>query len=208
MQKIILLGTGGHAGVLIDLIKMSGRYDIVGMLDKQFNKKKQSSMIPILGNDDLLLDLFKKGIKNACIGVGSVKDNTKRKELYEKVKCVGFSIPFLIHPCAIVSKYAKISEGVQILAGAIISTGSQIEENTIVNTGAIIDHDCVIGKNIHICPGVSISGGVTIGDGSFIGVGSTIIQGINIGKNVIVAAGSLVIKDIVDGKIVKGIPAK
>ena len=207
-DKIILLGGGGHAKVLIELIKISGQYEIAGILDTQLEAGTQVLGVYVLGKDDLLPELSEKGITNACISVGSVKDNSKRKKLYEKVKQIGFYIPLLIHPQAIVSKDSKISEGAQIMVGAIIQTGCLIGENTIINTGSIIEHDCYIGKHVHICPGSVVSGECTIEDGAFVGAGSTIKHGVKIGKGAIVGAGAVVINDVYDGITVKGMPAK
>ena len=103
-NKIILIGGGGHARVLIDLILMSDKFGIAGILDSELKKGKMVLNIPVLGSDNLLADLYGKGIRNACIAVGSIKDNSKRKMLYEKVKQVGFDMPYLIHPQAVVSK--------------------------------------------------------------------------------------------------------
>ncbi len=208
MQKLIIMGGGGHSRVLIGLIKLSGRFEIIGILDPQNELDSQAEGISVLGSDDLLPELYSKGITNACIAIGSIKENSKRKILYEKVKRLGFSVPSLVHPGAIISENVKLSEGIQIMAGAIIQTGTTIGENTIINTGAIIDHDCKIGRHVHICPGVVVSGGITVDDDSFIGAGSTIIQGIKIGKGVTVAAGSVVVKDVPNGYTVKGVPAK
>ena len=208
MKKLIIIGGGGHARVLIDLIKLSGQFEIIGILDSQTELDSPAPGISVIGNDDLLLKLYSEGIKNACIGIGSIKDNSTRKIMYEKVKQIGFSVPFLVHPNAIVSETVKLSEGAQIMAGAIVQAVAIIGENTIINTGAIVDHDCKIGRNVHICPGAVMSGGVIVNDESFIGAGSTIIQGIEIGKCVTVAAGSVVVKDVPDGHTVKGVPAK
>ena len=164
--------------------------------------------VPVLGGDDLLSGLFSRGIKNVCIAIGSVRDNTRRKNLFDKVKQMGFLVPYLLHPqAAIVSKYVHFSEGVQIMAGVNVQTDSLFKENTIINTGAIIEHDCNIGSHVHICPGVVISGGCTVGDGTFIGAGATVLQKINIGKCVTVAAGAVVVKDVPDRLMVKGVPA-
>ncbi len=208
MKKIILLGGGGHARVLIDLIRVCNEYDIAGILDQQIEKGTEVSGISVLGSDDMLSELFDKGIKDACIAVGSIKDNSKRRMLYEKVKQIGFSVPALIHPKAVIARDLQISEGVQITAGSVIQTGSSIGENTIINTCAVIDHDNKVGRHVHICPGAVVSGGCIIDDGAFIGAGATVIQGIRIGKNAIVAAGSVVIKDVPDNSTVIGVPAK
>jgi len=208
MNRIILLGGGGHAKVLIDLIKTAGHYEIAGILDKQLKIGSEVAGIPVLGNDDFLPELYSKGIKNACIAVGSIKDNSKRRELFERVKQIGFNIPYLVHPSAIVSGNSRISEGVQIMPGAIIQTDSLIGRNTIINTGVIIEHDCKIGKHIHVCPGAVVSGGSIIGDNAFIGAGATVINGIKIGSDAVIAAGAVVINNVPDGAKVIGIPAK
>jgi UDP-perosamine 4-acetyltransferase len=207
LDKIILLGGGGHAKVLIDLIRTSDKYEIAGILDPQI-KRDSISGISVLGEDDLLQELYDKGIRNACIGIGSIKDNSKRKRLYENVKQLGFDLPGLIHPESFVSSVAQISEGAQVMAGAIVQTGSTIGINSIVNTGAIIEHHCVIGKHVHICPGVVLSGESFVDDEAFIGAGSTVIQGIKIGKGALVAAGAVVVNDVPDGVRVMGAPAK
>ncbi len=209
MERIVVLGGGGHARVLISLIRAVARYEISGILDPSLKRGALVVDIRVLGGDDLLSRQIKEGITLACIGVGSVGDNSKRTILYKTVKETGFSVPCLIHPQAIVKENeVNISEGVQVMAGAIIQTGSLVRENTIINTGVIIEHDCVIGKHVHVCSGAVISGGVTIGDSTFIGAGATIIQGIKIGNNSVIAAGAVVINDVGDSLKVKGVPAE
>ncbi len=206
MKKIIILGGGGHARVLIDLIGITDRYKIIGILDPGLKQENMFDNVPVLGGDDILPELFTEGIKLACIGIGSVRDNSKRKKLYKTVKKIGYSVPGLIHPQAIVSKNSvRISEGVQVMVGAIIQTGSVVGENTIINTGVIIEHDCNIGKHVHVCPGAVISGGCMIDDNSFIGAGATVIQGVKIGKDAVVAAGAIILEDVPDNSMVKGI---
>lgn len=207
-EKIILIGGGGHAKVLIDLIRTNGQFEITGILDSGLKIGSLVLGISVLGSDNLLSELYSKGIKSACIAVGSIKNNDKRKLLFENGRGCGFDIPFLIHPKAIVSKEAIISKGTQIMASAIIQTSSLIGDNTIINTGAIIEHDCKVGNHVHICPGAIISGGCSINDGAFIGAGATIMQSLNIGRNAVVAAGAVVINNVPDGVEVKGVPAK
>jgi UDP-perosamine 4-acetyltransferase len=207
-NEIILLGGGGHAKVLIDLINTSGQFEISGILDSQLQIETTVLNVPVLGDDDLLPGLYGKGIRNVCIAIGSVRDTAKRRILFDKVKQIRFFVPYLLHPQAIiVSKNVHFSEGVQVMAGVNIQTDSLFGENTIVNTGAIIEHDCNIGSHVHVCSGVVISGGCNIGDGAFIGAGATVMQGINIGKCATVAAGAVVIKNVPEGSMVKGVPA-
>ncbi|KJR42232.1 Sialic acid O-acyltransferase, NeuD [Candidatus Magnetoovum chiemensis] len=207
-DKIVLLGGGGHAKVLIELIKALDRYNISCILDPVIEPSTEVMGIEVLGGDQYLEGLFTEGVINACISLGSVKADSRRKGLYEKVRNMGFLVPSLIHPKAIVSTDAIISEGVQIMAGAILQTGSIIGENSVINTGAIIEHDCRIGNHVHVCPGAVVCGGCCVGDGAFVGAAATVIQCVNIGNNATVAAGASVIGNVPDGCTVKGIPAQ
>jgi UDP-perosamine 4-acetyltransferase len=207
-KKLVIIGGGGHSRVLIDLIQECGDYEIVGILDLQLKAGASVLGVPILGGDDLLSQVYAEGVKNACIGVGSTKDTSKRRILYEKVKRMGFFVLTLIHPRTIISKSSQIAEGVQIMAGAVVQAGVKISENTIINTSAIIEHDCDIGKNVHICPGAVVAGGVKVSDSALIGANATIKQGIRIGESAVVGAGAVVVKDVPASVIVKGVPAR
>jgi UDP-perosamine 4-acetyltransferase len=207
METIIFIGGGGHAKVLMDLVLLAGQYRVEGILDSGLRPGTLVQGVPVMGNEDLLVELHGKGIVNACVGVGSIRDNSTRKGIYERLRGLGFSVPALIHPRAIVSRDAGIAAGVQVMAGAVVQPGARIDDNTIINSGAVVDHDCMIGKHVHVCPGAVLSGGVVIGDSSFIGAGVTVVQGVKIGQNAVIGAGSVVIRDVADGAVVKGVPA-
>ena len=206
-KKIVLIGGGGHCKVVISILKKLDNFEIAGIVDN-YKAKDLISGIKIIGTDDDLRDIYKSGIHDALITVGSTKDNTKRYRLFNMAREIGYKFSVIISPEAIVDKSVKIDEGTVIMPGSIINVDSFIGKNCIINTGAIIEHDCKIGDNCHIAPGVHISGVVNIGELSFIGIGATIIQGIKIGKNVIIGAGSVVIKNIPDNVIAVGNPAK
>ena len=206
-KKIVLIGGGGHCKIVISILKKLNNFVITGIVD---NYKSDSfiSGIKIIGTDDDLKDIYKSGIHDALITVGSTKDNTKRYRLFNMAKEIGYNFPVIISPEAIVDESVKIGEGTVIMPGSIINIDSSIGKNCIINTGSIIEHDCNIGNHCHIATGVHISGEANISGLSFIGIGATIIQGIKIGKNVTIGAGSVVIKNISDNIIAVGNPAK
>ncbi|MEA4828309.1 MAG: acetyltransferase [Clostridium sp.] len=207
MKKIVLVGGGGHCKVIIDIIKSTNEYEIVGVTDN--NKIGEKLLdVPIIGNDDMLPELFKSGVKNAFVSLGALNNIEVRDKIYNKLKNVGFNIPKLIHNKAVVSPYTEIHDGTCIMAGAIVNAGSVINENCIINTSSVIEHDCIIGRNTHVSPRSCIAGGCSIGENSHIGAGCCIIQGINIGSNVVIGAGAVVLKDIKDHVTAVGIPAK
>jgi sugar O-acyltransferase (sialic acid O-acetyltransferase NeuD family) len=205
LRSIVILGGGGHASVLADLIALKG-WSVEGFVAPENNPIKGFSDIPYLGNDRVL---FEKGFLREVylingIGAISPEGNIARFRLYTQYKNMGYDFLTLIHPSAMVAKTAQIGEGVQIMAGVVIQPNIIICANTIINTRASIDHDCQIGHSVHVAPGVTLSGNVTVNDHALIGVGSTVIQGISIGEQAMVCAGSVVVSNIESCEKVKG----
>ncbi|WP_143315070.1 acetyltransferase [Clostridium sp. HBUAS56017] len=208
MEKILLLGGGGHCRSIIDTIQFNNKYEIYGIVDPNIKKDERIFGISVVGKDDDLENLFNEGITYAFISVGSIGNTKIRNILYEKAKKIGFKFPVIIDKSSIVSKDVIVGSGTFVGKGSIINSGSIIGENSIINSGSIIEHDCYIGKLVHISPGATLCGGVKVGNKSHIGSNATIIQGIGIGEEVIVGAGSVVIRNIDSFKKVVGNPAR
>jgi len=207
-NKIVLIGGGGHCKVAISLIQTSTNFEIYGITDSKLKIGSSVNGIKVLGTDKILKQLHKKGITNALISVGSIKDNTLREKLYIQTKNIGFSMPAIVSKFAIVDKTAKIGYGTVVLPGTIINANARIGQNCIINTGSIIEHDVKIDNHCHVAPGAVICGSCNIMSKSFIGSGATVINNINIGQSCVVGAGSVVIRNIESKSIVTGIPAK
>lgn len=203
---VIIIGAGGHAKVVLDILLLIGT-EVLGFSDLDSAKAGQSVHgCPILGDDETVLRNDPVSVLLAN-GVGSVGDMRARKAVFDKYSSKGYGFMMVIHPTAIVSPRSDIGPGVQIMAGAIVQVDSVISDNCIVNTGAIVEHDCHIGAHVHLAPGVTLSGDVTVGAGSHVGTGATIMQGVRIGRRCTVAAGAVVISDIDDDTRVAGVPA-
>ncbi|MCH5139124.1 acetyltransferase, partial [Clostridiaceae bacterium UIB06] len=206
MKKVVLIGAGGHCKVIIDIIKSTNEYEIVGITNKSYNEDVLN--VPVIGDDNVLDKLYNDGVKYAFICIGALNNINIRNRIYKKLKNIGFNLPVLIHKTAVVSTFSHIAEGTCIMAGTIINPGVHIEKNCIINTGAIIEHDCFIGYNTHISPKVALAGGVKVGFNTHIGIGSSVIQNIEIGNNVTIGAGAVVINNIHDSVLAVGVPAK
>ena len=200
-EKIVLIGGGGHAKVVIDAILSAGVYDIIGLTDPELPKNSSVLGIPVIGGDEILSELKDKGVKYAFITIGSIGDCALRKELYKKIKSVGFEMPQIVHPSAIIAKDVVIGEGTFVAPSVTVNSGTVIGKNAILNTSSSIDHDCRIGDFVHVAPKVTLSGGVEVGDETHIGVGATVIQYKKIGKHCFVKAKVLVNEDMAEGDV-------
>tara|TARA_Y100000741_G_C18219669_1_gene545288 strand:+ start:473 stop:1102 length:630 start_codon:yes stop_codon:yes gene_type:complete len=196
MEKIVVIGGGGHAKVIVSVLKNTKKYEIVGFTDK--SPKQEILSIPYLGTDDILKDLFNSGVNNACIGIGQLKSSKIRKNIYHDLKNIGYNLPNIVSDYALVSEKVSLGEGIVIMNGVILESGCKIGNGSIVNTNSSLNHDSEIGSFTHIAPGVTICGNVDIGDEVLIGSGAVIIQGLKIVSKVIVSAGSNVTKSLIE----------
>jgi UDP-perosamine 4-acetyltransferase len=209
MIRVVGIGAGGHAKVVIDILRLMGGYEIVGLLDADKELWGSDVLgVHVLGDDSLLSQLYGQGIHDAFIGVGTVGDTQPRVRLYESARKQGFRIVRAIHPSAVIAKSVEIGHGSTIMAGAIINPDARLGDNVIVNTGVIVEHDCVIGDHAHIATGAVLAGTVTVGRGAHVGAGATVRQGVSIGEGAIVGAGAVVVRDVLAGATVVGVPAE
>jgi UDP-perosamine 4-acetyltransferase len=200
-KPIIILGGGGHAKVLIDILRRLN-YPILGIVDPNQSIGSLLHGLKVLGADNAVLT-YPAAELDLINGVGSLpNDKGLRVSLFNAFKTQGYRFVTVVDPTAFMAADVELSEGVQVMAGAIIQAGAKIAANTIVNSGAIVEHDCRIGQHVHIAPGAVLSGTVEVGNTVHIGTGAKIIQGINIGSNSIIGAGSVVTHDIADNQIV------
>ena len=206
---VIGLGAGGHAKVVIEILRLMGSYELVGLLDpKQELWNTKVLEVPVLGDDNLLPKLYDQGVRHAFIGMGSIKDTVPRRRLYEEACGQGFQAVQAIHPRAVISPSVEMGHGPAIMACAVINAAARLGDNVIVNTGAIVEHDCVIGDHVHIATGARLASTVRVGAGAHVGAGAIVRQVTNIGEGAVVGAGAVVVGDVPDGVVVAGVPAR
>lgn len=203
MDDIVLIGFGGHAKSIADTIERSGRFHIVGYTDIKPLENCQD--YKWLGADDVLKRYYLAGVNHAVICLGYLGHGNVRNKLYETVKAIGFQLPVIIDPSAVIARNVSIGEGTVIGKRAIINSDASIGKMCIINSGAIVEHDCKIGSYSHVSVASTLCGGVSIGENSFIGANATVIQMRTIGNGCIIGAGSVVRKNVADHETKQGI---
>ena len=202
-KSLIMIGSGGHASVLYDALKLSCQ-NVLGVVDPKLSKnKKIFGDCQVLGSDKEILS-FDPSEVSLVNGIGIIPNTVnQRLRISNHFRNLGYNFSVVIHPSSIISDNVFISEGVQIMAGTIIQNNTKIGTDSIINSGAVVDHDCIIGDNCHIAPNSTMCGSVKCGNECYIGAGATVIQQISIGKNTTIAAGTTVYKDVKENSIIK-----
>jgi len=151
MNKLLILGAGGHGKVIAE-IAMDIGYEYIAFLDD--NATEAIGKISELNQ-------FKSQYEEAFVGVGS---NKLRYAMLSELRHHGYIVPTLIHPSAYVSRTASVGSGTVIEPKAIVNANSHIGMGGIISIGAIVDHDVEVGECCHINTGAVVKAGGKIED--------------------------------------------
>lgn len=205
MERIILIGNGGHAKSIVDSIEGMGKYEIAGFIAEKQDDNFEYRGYKIVGIDDDLESLYQSGIKCAAVGVGYMGKGNTRDNIYNKLKEIGYVLPAIIDATAVLAKDVNIEEGTYVGKNAVINAGAVVGKMAIINTAAIVEHDCVIGDFSHVAVNTTLCGAVLVGAHSFIGANATIIQEIEIGDNAVIGANSTILRKVYGNQTIYGI---
>ena len=192
-KSVVIIGAGGHARVVADIVKKSGD-KVAGFLD-DFNTGKN-----ILGK---ISDCESFSDNYFVIAIGS---NEVRRRICEKYGSLKYYTA--IHPNAVISENVTIGIGTVVMANAVINSGAVIGMHSIINTASVIEHDNTLGDFVHVSPSAALCGTVTVGDGTHIGAGAVVKNNISICADCTIGCGAAVVKDITKPGVYAGVPAK
>lgn len=197
-MKLVVIGAGGHAKVVVDTAQLAG-WEVIGFVDDNSNVALFD--LPYLGKPN---DLELSEDTQVVIAIGS---NSVRKKLD-----FSFSSRFLwatiTHPRAMVSSRAVLGAGTVVFSGAVVQADTVIGQHCIVNSSASVDHDCSIADYCHIAPNATLTGGVSLEAGVFVGAGSVIAPYKRVGAWSILGAGGASVQDLDSYGTFVGVPAK
>lgn len=198
MKDLVVIGSGGHAKVVVSTAKALGLNVIAALDDDPSRHGGQVLGIPVTGPSH---DYANYPAAAFVLAFGS---NSGRRNV-----AAGLDVEWatLVHPGACVCPSAKFGPGTVVFAGAVIQAEAVIGDHCIINTSSSVDHDCVIGDFAHIGPGARLCGVVTVGEGSLIGVGACARPSVSVGQWCVVGAGAAVVKNLDDNGVYGGVPA-
>ena len=197
---ILVLGSGGHAKVVLDALLASGTGTAdIALCDEDATKAGHQ----VLGFTVQPLDLGAGRRAHVAIGAAAA-----RERLYAACAEAGIAPLTVRHPAARIAGSAAIEDGAFLAAGAVVGPDARIGLGAIVNHNAVVDHDCEVGACAHIAPSATLGGGVRIGRNALIGAGAVVLPGLTVGEGATVGAGAVVARAIGAGETWAGVPAR
>ena len=195
MNKVYVLGNGGHANSVIEVIRSLGPDNIVQLPYDDVLSDKSVEIDSLDRNYDV----------HHAIAIGDI---TFRKVVASSAFCQRTTPYRLLSLSAYIAIGAKIGRGTVVMPGATIRSHAVIGDYSIINTGSVIEHNCTVGSFVNVSPGAILCGRVSIADSCFVGAGSVIIDKVSICSGVVVGAGAVVLKDIHEPGTYLGVPAR
>ena len=206
MKNLIVVGASGFGRELVqwieDINAVKPEWDIIGFIDDNLNALDGCRCdYHIIGSIKEWQP--KEDEYFACaIAIPNVK--------YEVVNSLlqkGAKFATLIHPTALVNKYAEMGEGVVITPRSNINADTKIGDYVSI-LGSGVGHDATVGAYSTLSGRCSINGHVKIGEKVYVACGVSIAPSKKIGDNSYIGIGSVVINNVKAGTRVFGNPAK
>ena len=198
MNRLIIVGAGGHGKVIADNALKNGYTEICFVDDKAAGV---CMGFPIIGTCENL-EKHNDGCTDFVIGIGN---NAVRKLIAEKYDVNWVTV---VHPSAQIAVNVSLGKGTVVMAGAVVNACAVIGEHCIINTGAVVEHDNIIGDYVHISPKAALGGTVRVGECSWIGLGAAVRNNIDICDGCVVGVGAAVVKNIEKAGTYVGVPAR
>lgn len=204
-NKIILLGAGGQAKIVLDLLDKNHQYEVVAVLDDD----------EALHNTKILNSVVKGDIKSLInyssdeIGfIVCIADNKRREEIFNNSIDLGYEPLNVISRIANISNFATLGKGIAIADMCNIHPDVILGDNIIIGPMTSVAHDSKVESHVHLSSGCRLAGNVTIQEYADLGTAVSVIPGKTIKKHSIIGAGAVVVKDIEPYSLAVGIPAK
>jgi sugar O-acyltransferase (sialic acid O-acetyltransferase NeuD family) len=205
VSELILVSASGLAREVLAMVRNSGQYDVVGLLD---DDKEMSGVTvdgaPVLGSIDDAVN-YTHAFLLVCLASGR-----ERESVVWHLTSLG------IHE----SRYATaVDPSVQYLEGCRIGRGSILLRNVTLTAGVTLgahvvampsvtfSYDDDISDFATFAAGVSLGGGVRVGKAASLGLNSSVRERTSVGDYATIGIGAAVLSNVPGDETWVGVPA-
>lgn len=212
MKKIVIIGGYGNGTVVQstveDINEKHKTWDLLGFLNDR--ETEHINGYPVIGkvDEETVAELLEDPEVYFFYTLISVKLNFKFLHKLESLKIPQHRFATIIHPTAVVSKFAKIGYGTCIQPFVCIGPNTIIGDHVQIFAQSLIGHGAKLGNYCYVANNACIGADVHLMEGAYLGTNATTLEFIKLGKWSITGIGAVVLKDVPDYAKMVGNPAR
>lgn len=212
MKKLIIIGGYGNGTVVQstveDINAVEKQWEVIGFLNDRETEPINGS--PIIGKID------KETVHNYLndpdvyffYTLISVKLNFNFLHKLLDLEIPEERFATLVHPTAVVSKYAKIGFGTCIQPFVSVGPNVNIGNHVQIYAQSLIGHGAILDNYSYVANNACIGADVHLKEGAYLGTNATTLEFVSLGKWSITGIGAVVLKDVADYAKMVGNPAR
>lgn len=205
MSELILIAASGLAREVLAMVRSSGQYDVVGLLD---DDKEMAGVsvdgAPVLGTIDDAAR-YTHAFVLVCIGSGRA-----RESVVERLTALGLTearYATAIDPSVQYPEGCRVGRGSILLRNVTLTAAVTIGSHVVAMPSVTFTHDDDVADFATFAAGVSLGGGVRIGRAAYLGMNASVRERTSVGAYATVGMGAAVLSNVPDGETWVGVPA-
>ena len=206
MSELILIAASGLAREVLAMVRSSGQYDVVGLLD---DDKEMAGVTvdgaPVLGTIDDA-PKFTHAFVLVCLGSGK-----SREAVVERLSAMGLHAAryaTAIDPSVQCPEGCRVGRGSILLRNVTLTASVTLGSHVVAMPSVTFTHDDDVADFATFAAGVSLGGGVRIGRAAYLGMNSSVRERTSVGAYATVGMGAAVLSNVPDGETWVGVPAR
>lgn len=205
MSELILISTSGLAREVLAMVRSSGRYDVVGLLDDDEEMTGVTvDGAPVLGGIDDAPQ-YTHAFLLVCATSGK-----EREAVVSRLASLGIGgsrFATAVDPSVQYPEGCRIGRGSILLRNVTLTTGVSLGSHVVAMPSVTFSYDVDVSDFATFAAGASLGGGVRIGRCAYLGLNSSVRESTSVGDYATIGMGAAVLSSVPDGETWVGVPA-
>ena len=205
MSELILIAASGLAREVLAMVRSSGQYDVVGLLDD--DKELGGVTVdgaPVLGSIDDATN-FVHAFLLVCLNSGR-----SREMVVERLARLGLNesrYATAIDPSVHIPEGCSIGRGSILLRNVTLTASVTLGAHVVAMPSVTFTYDDDVADFATFAAGVSLGGGVRVGRAAYLGMNASVRERTSVGAYANVGMGAAVLSSVPEGATCTGVPA-
>jgi sugar O-acyltransferase (sialic acid O-acetyltransferase NeuD family) len=205
VSELILIGASGLAREVLAMVRGSGQYDVVGLLD---DDREMAGVTvdgaPVLGSIDDAVN-YMHAFLLVCIA-----SSREREAVVSHLGTLGIGesrYASAVDPSVQYPEGCRVGRGSILLRNVTLTAAVSLGTHVVAMPSVTFSYDDDVSDFATFAAGVSLGGGARIGKGAYLGLNSSVRERTSVGDYATIGMGAAVLSNVPDGETWVGVPA-